>query len=166
MFLLTDLDLKNQAIDADMIYTEDVTVSPCHGCFACWIKTPGQCVIADSAAQIAQKMAQADRVMYVTRVKYGCYDLPLKTVLERMLPMQQAFLRIHEGEVHHVQRKVARKQAIVIAYGVEDEEEKEIFSQLIARNAKNMNWANYRIVFCEESQAADRAKEEAQTWKF
>ncbi len=166
MFLLTDIDLRGQEIDAEIIDTRKVDVAPCVGCFGCWIKTPGQCVRSDDAAEIAKKLAQAEQVVYVTRVRCGCYDIPMKTVLERMLPMQQAFLRIHEGEVHHVQRDVAKKEAIVIAYGAKDEEEQTVFKHMIARNAKNMNWVEYRVVFCEESEAPTRTKEEIATWKY
>ena len=52
---------------------------------------------------------------------------------------QQAFIQILDGETHHVQRDVALKKAKIMAYGCIDEEEKDVFRQLIGRNAKNMN---------------------------
>lgn len=72
-------------------------------------------------------------------------------MLERAIPIQQAFIRIHQGETHHVQRNVIPKKAVIIAYGDIDDEEQDIFRELIARNARNMNFENYEIIFTSES---------------
>ena len=29
------------------VISDDGTIRPCIGCFGCWVKTPGQCVIHD-----------------------------------------------------------------------------------------------------------------------
>ena len=63
-------------------------------------------------------------------MKYGGYDTPVKTMLERAIPVQQAFLRIWQGETHHVQRRVAPKEAVIIGYGTLSAEEKAVFSRL------------------------------------
>lgn len=70
----------------------------------------------------------------------------MKRMLERAIPVQQAFIRIHNGETHHVQRAVVPKQATIIAYGDLTDEEKDIFSQLVSRNSQNMNFASFRII--------------------
>ena len=82
-------------------------IANCVGCFGCWTKTPGRCVIRDDAVRVYPCIAASDRVLYVSRVRYGGYDVPMKTMLERAIPVQQAFLRLHRGETHHVQRAVA-----------------------------------------------------------
>ena len=84
-------------------------IANCVGCFGCWIKTPGKCVIRDDATAVYPLIAQSTQIMYISRVKYGGYDTPVKTMLERAIPVQQAFLRIWQGETHHVQRRVAPK---------------------------------------------------------
>lgn len=38
-----------------------------------------------------------------------------------------------------------------MAYGDIDDEEQDIFRELIARNARNMNFENYEIIFTSES---------------
>lgn len=84
-------------------------IANCVGCFGCWTKTPGKCVIRDDAVQVYPRIAQSDRVLYVSRVKYGGYDTTMKTMLERAIPVQQAFIRLWQGETHHVQRAVKPK---------------------------------------------------------
>ena len=60
----------------------------------------------------------------------------MKTMLERAIPIQMAFIRLLDGETHHVQRAVALKKAVIIAYGDTGEEEREVFRRLAERNAK------------------------------
>ncbi|MGL5540195.1 MAG: flavodoxin family protein [Erysipelotrichaceae bacterium] len=143
---------------------EEYSIAPCMGCFGCWVKTPGRCVIRDDASTIYPLIAQSKRLLYVTKVLYGGYDLPMKTMLERSLPLQQAFIRLVHGEAHHVQRAVAPKQALIIAYGCEDSEEQAIFRQYIARNALNVNWERYTIVFAHENEIEAFVLQEVSQW--
>lgn len=140
-------------------------IAPCVGCFGCWTKTPGRCVIRDDATQVYPLIAASDTVLYVSRIRYGGYDTVMKTMLERAIPIQQAFIRIHRGETHHLQRDVAPKRATIVAYGAEDAEERSIFEALVARNAYNMNFESYRILFVPESEVEERVKEEVESWK-
>lgn len=86
-------------------------------------------------------------------------------MLERAIPIQQAFIRIHHGETHHVQRAVASKKATIIAYGVEDKEKYSIFRQLVSRNAHNMNFEHYEILFTTESMVDDMVKYVLEKWE-
>lgn len=129
----------------------ELKIANCTGCFGCWTKTPGKCIIRDDATRVYPCIARSNAILYVSRLKYGGYDTVMKTMLERAIPIQQAFIRIHQGETHHVQRNVIPKKAVIIAYGDIDDEEQEIFRELIARNARNMNFENYEIIFTSES---------------
>ena len=79
--------------------------------------------------------------------------------------MQQAFIRLHHGETHHLQRAVVPKRASIVAYGALDAEERAIFEALVARNALNMNFEHYRIHFVEESAVEAAVRKILQTWK-
>lgn len=140
-------------------------IANCVGCFGCWTKTPGRCVIRDDAVNIYPRMAAADRVMYISRVRYGGFDTVMKTMLERAIPVQQAFIRLHHGQTHHIQRCVPPKQAVVIGYGNLSQEEKEIFQRLVARNADNMNFESYRVVFATEEDLEQTVGNEVRIWE-
>lgn len=142
-----------------------LTIANCMGCFGCWTKTPGQCVIRDDATQVYPYMAQSNAVLYISRLKYGGYDTIMKTMLERAIPVQQAFIRIHQGETHHVQRAVKAKHATIIAYGDISNEEKGIFRQLIARNAHNMSFTSYEIIFVTEAMLDNMVKTVLEKWE-
>ena len=137
----------------------------CVGCFGCWTKTPGKCVIRDDAVKVYPEIAKSDTLLYVSRIKYGGYDTIMKTMLERAIPIQQAFIRLVEGETHHVQRKVVPKNATIIAYGDSGDVEREVFRKLVARNARNMNFKTYRVIFTTESQLHETVACEVKKWE-
>lgn len=139
-------------------------IANCMGCFRCWTKTPGKCVIRDDATAVYPCIAKSNKVIYVSRLKYGGYDSVMKTMLERAIPIQQAFIRIHNDETHHVQRAVTPKQATIIAYGDIDEEERDIFRNLIARNASNMSFESYNIIFTTEAMLDEMVNKVLETW--
>ena len=86
-------------------------------------------------------------------------------MLERAIPVQQAFIRLHHGETHHVQRAVAAKRAVIIGYGDISAEEQDIFRQLVERNANNMNFAQYRVIFVPESELEKTVRDEVLAWE-
>lgn len=168
--ILTDRPLPAQLEgahqDRTVIHVAEQKIAPCVGCFGCWIKTPGRCVIRDDAPAIYPLIAHCSRLLVVSRLLLGCYDIPMKRVVERSLPNQQPFIRLHHGETHHVQRSVRPKQLTVIAYGAEDQEEKQIFERWLRRNGLNTLAEDCRIRYAEHGeQAAQMAWEEVRTWE-
>lgn len=165
--ILSDCSLPIQipeGKEVKWINLSELNVSNCVGCFGCWTKTPGRCVIRDDAAHVYPLIAASDKVLYVSRIKYGGYDTIMKTMLERAIPVQQAFLRIVQGETHHVQRAVTSKQAVIVAYGETSEEEQALFRRLVERNARNMNFASHRVVFCRPDLVGQQVRKELTAW--
>ncbi len=165
--ILSDCPLSIQLPDQGDVKWIDLSrlnIANCVGCFGCWAKTPGQCVIRDDAVKVYPLIARSDTLLYISRIKYGGYDTVMKTMLERAIPVQQAFIRILAGETHHVQRSVVPKDATILAYGDTGEEERAIFRKLVARNAHNMNFKTYRIFFCREEEVNDFTGKELKAW--
>ena len=161
-----NFDLSVDIPSTEFINLSNLKIANCIGCFGCWTKTPGKCVIRDDAVKVYPKIAASDRVLYISKVKYGSYDTPMKTMLERAIPIQQAFIRLVNGETHHIQREVRPKSATIVGYGNNlDEAEKQIFKRLVERNARNMNFESYRVVFTTESRLTDTVKNEVAKWE-
>ncbi len=159
-----NISIENNKIK--YIDLSSLKITNCVGCFGCWTKTPGKCVIRDDATKVYPYIAKSDTLIYVSHIKYGCYDTAMKTMLERAIPVQKAFIRIHNGETHHVQRDVAPKKATIIAYGSLSKEEKVIFKELVSRNAHNMNFESYNIIFASEENLQKTVQNEVAKWKY
>lgn len=151
--------------DLEWIDLSQLRIANCVGCFGCWTKTPGKCVIRDDAVKVYPRIAASERLMYVSRVRYGGYDTPMKTMLERAIPVQQAFIRLHHGETHHVQRNVVPKQAVIVGYGDLSQEEQALFQKVVARNAHNMSFESYRVVFTSQEDVEETVRKELLAWE-
>lgn len=165
--ILSDLPLQidlKEKTDVHVVDLSSLKITNCVGCFGCWVKTPGKCVIRDDATKVYPLIAKSDSVIYVSHIRYGGYDTIMKTMLERAIPIQKAFIRLHHGETHHVQREVVEKDAVIIAYGVRSKEEQELFTRLVKRNAENMLFRSYQIRFVSQEQVQQAVNEEVSKW--
>lgn len=166
--ILSDINLKidlSNIPNTQFIDLSSLKISSCAGCFGCWIKTPGKCVIRDDAVKVYPLIAESENIIYISKTYLGGYDSVMKTMLERAIPVQKAFIRILDGETHHIQRNVALKNAVIIAYGDIDQTEKEVFKKLVERNAKNMNFKEYKILFVSSEDVEKSVQQEVKKWE-
>ena len=121
-------------------------------------KDAGICVINDDARSICDQWRVVSGFGRQP-VMLGCYALPMKRMLERLLPNQQPFIRIRAGETHHVQRYDRPMRLDVVVYGGVDAGEEELFKRWLARNVLNMAVRDYGVAF---ARTADEACQLAQ----
>ncbi|MCJ7526152.1 MAG: flavodoxin family protein [Candidatus Aminicenantes bacterium] len=115
-------------------------IKPCRGCFSCWVKTPGRCVISDDDQEpILQAWAGADLIAFLTPITFGGYAPELKKAMDRIIPVLLPFFMQIRGETHHPQRYPHRRSLLAIGtQKQEDAESENVFCQLVQRNALNM----------------------------
>ncbi len=87
---------KNGRADVISIYKSDI--EPCRGCFACWTKTPGRCVIRDDMAELTEKYINADVVLWSFPLYYFGMPSQMKAFLDRLLPTNLPFMTVNEDE--------------------------------------------------------------------
>jgi hypothetical protein len=124
--------------DVSRIVIQDEKLSPCRGCFQCWARTPGICVINDAGRGIAEAWVQSDVVVLVTPVTFGGYSSALKRAVDRVIPILSPFFMKIRGEVHH--RPRYEKYPALVGLGVlprRDDESAALFSRIINRHATN-----------------------------
>ena len=83
---------QGEKVDFDQLDVASLNVGPCKGCFACWKKTPGVCVIKDDMPQIIEKQLKADVIVWSFPLYY--FNVPglLKNLIDRQLPMSEPFM--------------------------------------------------------------------------
>lgn len=77
--------------------TREVTVAKskiagCKGCFSCWSKTPGKCVIADDMQHVIDSELWADVIIWSFPLYYFSVPGGLKNLIDRQLPMSLPFM--------------------------------------------------------------------------
>ena len=122
----------------DSLHLSEMDIAPCLGCFGCWIKTPGTCVINDSGRIIPEKIVQSDLMIFLTPITFGGYSPELKKALDRAIPMLLPFFKKVHRETHHVMRYEKYPKLVAIgALPKPDQECEALFKQLLTRNAIN-----------------------------
>ncbi|MDD4844645.1 MAG: flavodoxin family protein [Anaerotignum sp.] len=78
--------------DAEIINVANANVKSCLGCFACWNKTPGKCIIDDEMAEILDKIIAADVIVWSFPLYYFSVPGGLKNLIDRQLPLNLPFM--------------------------------------------------------------------------
>ncbi|MDU0939449.1 MAG: flavodoxin family protein [Clostridiales bacterium] len=78
--------------DIRQMELSELRIDPCKGCFVCWNKTPGKCVINDDMQEIIKSQLWADLIIWSFPLYY--FNVPgiLKNMLDRQLPMALPFM--------------------------------------------------------------------------
>ncbi|MDD5502317.1 MAG: NAD(P)H-dependent oxidoreductase [Candidatus Thermoplasmatota archaeon] len=133
-----DLGSKGRQVDA---YTlREMRIPDCTGCFCCWTKTPGECIVKDKSANIARSVVNSDIVFFLSPVTFGGYSSELKKALDRIIGVVSPFFETINKETHHRARYEKYPGIIAIgAMGREDREEENNFRAIAGRNALNLH---------------------------
>jgi multimeric flavodoxin WrbA len=149
---LTEYLRKNNH-EVDVLSLMDLNISPCIGCFGCWLQTPGECIIKDDGSELPKKVIQSDIVFLLTPLTFGMYSSELKKALDRFpCPILLPFFANINGEIHHSSRY--GRYPILVAIGVlssPNEESESTFTTLVARNAINLHTkAISRVIYSSD----------------
>ena len=104
-FRLTEAFLKGMGPDRHeirVINVIDKKIAPCRGCFGCWQRMDGHCVIQDDQNGILDLYRDADVIIW--SFPLYCYSMPshLKALLDRTIPLvQMKMVQEADGTVRH-----------------------------------------------------------------
>ena len=113
-------------------------IKRCTGCFGCWVKTPGQCVIEDEYQKMGELLGKAEEVILISRCSFGSYSSFVKNVMDRSISYILPGFTIRENEMHHKARYKNHIKMRVYFYGEEiTEAEKSTAKELVRANALN-----------------------------
>ena len=105
-FRLTDAFLKGlnrrQEHEVHIINVIEKDIAPCQGCFGCWQRLDGHCVIHDDQNAILDLYRSADVIIW--SFPLYCYGMPshLKAVLDRTIPLvKMNMVQQADGAVRH-----------------------------------------------------------------
>ena len=137
--LLDYLRAKNFEISSRILREEKI--AGCLGCFGCWLKTPGNCVIKDAGHDLPKQVMHSDVVFLLTPITFGMYSSELKKALDRFpCPVLLPSVNKVHGEIHHAPRYANYPTLIAIgSLPSEDKESEETFKTLVSRNAINLH---------------------------
>lgn len=88
----------NQTNEVEIINISKMKIEHCLGCFVCWTKTPGKCIIKDDMEQLIEKYITSDLIIWSFPLYY--YGMPSKTkaFLDRLLPTNLPFMSVNDDQ--------------------------------------------------------------------
>jgi len=125
----------------------DQSITACIGCWNCWVKTPGRCVMKDQMAEFYPDYVNSDTVILLMNTAQGFISHQAKAFLDRTIPHYHPYIQIVDGECHHVARYKDYPD-MVFYYDTEGltNQEEQIIEDYLYRTAYHFQSKAYRMV--------------------
>lgn len=104
--------------ETENVFLVEKNIRHCRGCYVCWVKTPGRCIIEDDVADLIASMASADVIVLATPLYVDNVSGIMKQFLDRLIPSADPhFYKDENGESKHVLRDgmIGNKKFVVIS---------------------------------------------------
>lgn len=170
--LICDLDAatrKGLGLDARFDATigreELEAAGPCRGCFGCWTKTPGRCVLRDTLGDLGPLLGATDELAVVSSGSFGGYGSLVKRALDRSIPYLHPRFRIVDGEMHHLMRYEGPLDMRVWLYGPSTPEARSRFLRLVRANERNLGAHVRGVWFPPSPHDVDPGRDRANDWR-
>ncbi|MCO1604262.1 NAD(P)H-dependent oxidoreductase [Desulfosporosinus nitroreducens] len=137
---LLEIFLNTQGLEIKILEVGTDDLAFCMGCFGCWIKKPGECVINDKMAQINRNVMTSDVVIYLNPIIFGQFSANIKNVIDRYLPNMLPFFEIRpDGSTMHPPRYDTYPKSVIIGYGsIISEDDKQLFIDITKKHRRNI----------------------------
>ena len=124
------------------------SVKACIGCWSCWLKTPGRCVIKDKMGEIYSNYVNSDTVVLLMDTAQGFISHQAKAFLDRTIPHYHPYIEMIGVECHHVAR-YERYPDMVFYYdtaGLTSQED-QVIEDYLYRTGYHFKSRGYRLVW-------------------
>ena len=147
--IITDVkDLALRVTGEHKIIKPEERIKHCIGCFGCWIKTPGECVIKDGYHCTGWDMGRCEELIMISECLYGGFSSFVKKVQDRAISYVRGDFDIVNDEMRHRRRYHNKIRLTAYFYGEDVTEEEKITAENIVRaNAKNFYAVVNKVVF-------------------
>lgn len=97
-------EIKSFLGDQTKVISIDEEITPCIGCWNCWLKTPGKCVMNDIMRKVYFDYVNSSKVVILFDTAQGFVNHQMKAFFDRSIPLYHPYIEIVDGECHHLGR--------------------------------------------------------------
>ncbi len=106
---------KNAGAEVDIVQLMDYEIKQCRGCFHCWFKNPGKCVLKDDMAPLLKKYLDADVVIFGSPVYSWNMTGLLKNFVDRLVPLKSPLLSEIDGDYDMIDTEKRTQKYVTIS---------------------------------------------------
>ncbi len=106
--------LREAGSDVTRINVYRQNIQPCRGCFTCWTKTPGECIQEDDMKSLIPIVAQSDILTLATPVYVDGMTGPMKTFLDRLIPLLKGRVELRDDHIRHLVRDEVKRGKVML----------------------------------------------------
>lgn len=147
--ILTDIrDFHIPVEGRHKIIGPQTDIHHCVGCFGCWVKTPGTCVVYDGYEKTGAELGKCTELILISRCCYGSVSPFVKMVQDRAISYIHPDFEIRRGEMHHKRRYSNEIVLSAYFYGEDiTDAEKETARHIVKANADNYDGQVKKVCF-------------------
>ncbi len=141
-----------------------MNIKPCVGCFSCWSKTPGKCIIKDEMQELYPKIEAADIVIESFPLYFFGMPSQIKAMTDRCLPFMLPYMgnlvEDKNASFHELRDEKMHKKRLVVISTCGYVDTKPMFPALLKELDLICGEGHYTAILCPEGELfiAEKAK--------
>jgi multimeric flavodoxin WrbA len=107
---------REAGAETEQVLLAEKQIAACKGCFACWLKTPGKCVINDDMPELLKKIAISDIIVFATPLYVFNVTGIMKNFMDRMIAAADPhFEQDENGASRHIATRANAPKIVAIS---------------------------------------------------
>jgi multimeric flavodoxin WrbA len=157
---------KGTEVEQIDLYKKEI--KPCLGCFSCWSKTPGECIIKDDMQEIYEKIKASDIIIESFPLYFFGMPSVMKCLTDRCLPFMLHYMGNQTGDgssFHELRDENMHNKKLVFISTCGYVETKSMYPALLKQYDLICGENCYTSIICPEGELfiAEKAKRQRES---
>lgn len=145
-------------------------IKPCLGCFSCWSKTPGTCVIQDDMQEIYSQIQAADIIIESFPLYFFGMPSQMKAMTDRCLPFMMPYMgneaKNEKASFHELRDETFHKKKLIVISTCGYVHANPMYPALLQQLNLICGIKNYTSILCSEGElfVAEKAKRQREAY--
>lgn len=158
---------KGTEVEQIDLYKKEI--KPCLGCFSCWSKTPGECIIKDDMQEIYEKIKASDIIIESFPLFFFGMPSVMKCLTDRCLPFMLHYMGNQTGDgssFHELRDENMHNKKLVFISTCGYVETKSMYPALLKQYDLICGENCYTSIICPEGELfiAEKAKRQRESY--